>query len=569
MKFFAIFLLAVSAGFSADFMTGQGARFVFGQTAFSAQESGASSSRLGAVGGVAYANNMLIVADSNRIGADPFNHRVLIFGDLAASMPRPTDVLPDVSICNVCGGTATVVLGQPDFDTTGYKLPPTSTTLHSPTAVASDGVRLAVADSDNNRVLIWNKIPTVSQTAPDVVLGQPDFTSAAGMRPPTASSLSGPQGVWIQDGKLFVADTYNNRVLIWNSIPTSNGTPADLVLGQPGFDTLVQPDLTKVQENVTAQTLTSPVSVTSDGLRVYVADLGSSRVLIWNSIPTFNRQPADVVVGQSDMTGSIANNSAAVCESTGSTLSVSAATNGVFATFTVTDHQLSSGQAVTISGATGNWAAVNGRFIVTAISADTFSIGVNSLNFGPLSGTLTVQSYPTRCSATMDFPRYALSDGKWLFIADGGNDRILVYRQVPTANGQAADIILGQPSGRVNMVSEQSSIYDQKSIDIVNSVRAAADVVRTPLSLAWDGLNLYVADPFNRRVMVFTMGEIGIPYAGVRNSASRRIHSSGFFDFVGTPKQGDKVTLTIAGTDYAYTAVSGDTTNKLFRRSST
>jgi hypothetical protein len=171
MKFFAVFLLVVSAGFSADFMTGQGARFVFGQNTFSAQESGASSSRFGAVGGVAYANNMLIVADSNRIGADPFNHRVLIFSDLAASLPRPTDVLPDVSICNVCGATATVVLGQPDFTTTGYTLPPASTSLRSPTAVASDGVRLAVADTDNNRVLIWNKIPTVSQTAPDVVLG--------------------------------------------------------------------------------------------------------------------------------------------------------------------------------------------------------------------------------------------------------------------------------------------------------------------------------------------------------------------------------------------------------------
>jgi hypothetical protein len=564
MKFFAIFLLAASAGFSADFMTGQGARFVFGQLTFSAQDSGASSWELGAVGGVAYANNMLIVADSNRIGADPANHRVMIFGGLDASMPKPTDELQNANICNVCGATATVVLGQKDFDTTGYTVPPTSATMRSPTAVASDGVRLAVADTDNNRVLIWNTIPTANKTAPNVVLGQPDFISASGMRPPTASSLSGPQGVWIQDGKLFVADTYNNRILIWNSIPTTNGAPADVVLGQPNFTSLVQPDLTQVQANVTAQTLTSPVSVTSDGTRVYVADLGDSRVLIWNSIPTVNQRAADVVVGQADMASSLANNSAGVCDSTGVTLSISAATNGVTATFTATSHGLSSGQAVIISGATGSWTPVNGRFIVTVLTADTFAINVNSLSLGPLTGTLSALVYPTRCAATLDFPRYALSDGKWLFIADGGNDRILVYRQVPTANGQAADIILGQPNGSTNVVSEVATI-DPKSTDIVNSVRAAVDVVRTPLSLAWDGLNLYVADPFNRRVLVFTTGEIGIPYAGVRNSASRRIHASGYFDFVGTPVTGDKVTLTIAGTDYVYTAVSGDTTDKMIQ----
>jgi len=33
----------------------------------------------------------------------------------------------------------------------------------------------------------------------------------------------------------MVADTQNNRVLIWNSIPTQNNQPADLVLGQPNL----------------------------------------------------------------------------------------------------------------------------------------------------------------------------------------------------------------------------------------------------------------------------------------------------------------------------------------------
>ena len=40
--------------------------------------------------------------------------------------------------------------------------------------------------------------------------------------------------VFFLDGtKLFIADTRNNRVLIYNSIPTENNASADVVIGQP------------------------------------------------------------------------------------------------------------------------------------------------------------------------------------------------------------------------------------------------------------------------------------------------------------------------------------------------
>ena len=120
--------------------------------------------------------------------------------------------------------------------------------------------------------------------------------------------MRGPQGVWIQNGKLYVADTQNNRVLIFNQIPTSNGAAADVVLGQPNITTFVEPDLTQQTNNATASLLLNPVSVTSDGVHLFVTDLGYNRVLIWNSIPSTNAAPADVVVGQPDMISSIANN---------------------------------------------------------------------------------------------------------------------------------------------------------------------------------------------------------------------------------------------------------------------
>ncbi len=102
--------------------------------------------------------------------------------------------------------------------------------------------------------------------------------------------MRGPQGVWIQNGKLYVADTQNNRVLIFNKIPTSNGAAADVVLGQPNMTTFVEPDLTQQTNNATASLLLNPVSVTSDGVHLFVTDLGYNRVLIWNSIPSTQRR---------------------------------------------------------------------------------------------------------------------------------------------------------------------------------------------------------------------------------------------------------------------------------------
>src|SRR5262249_35735847 len=115
-------------------------------------------------------------------------------------------------------------------------------------------------------------------------------------------------------------------------------------------------------------------------------------------------------------------------------------------------------------------------------------------------------TYPDFCLSTLSFPRFVLSDGNnRLFIADGGNNRVLIYDNMPTQPGQAADKVIGQLGGGINQASD------------------AADSVRSPMSLAWDGINLYVGDTFNRRVNVYSMGQPLIPYTGVRNAASVEI----------------------------------------------
>ena len=79
---------------------------------------------------------------------------------------------------------------------------------------------------------------------------------------------------------------------------------------------------------------------------------------------------------------------------------------------------------------------------------------------------------------------------------------MLVYNKIPTQSGAAADLVIGQIGGSVNQASD------------------AADSLRTPMSLAWDGTNLYVSDAYNRRITVYSIGANTIPYTGVRNAAS-------------------------------------------------
>ncbi len=169
----------------------------------------------------------------------PDNNRVLIFNNISRFIYNPTDPIPQGGRCPVCVGTssvgeASVVLGQPDFATTTNPYL-TQSGFRNPTMVASDGKILVLADTDNNRVLIWNSIPTTIDQPADLVLGQPNFTTLQEPPPVNSSALRGPQGVWIQGTQLFVADTQNSRVMIWNKIPTSNNQPADLVLGEPNF----------------------------------------------------------------------------------------------------------------------------------------------------------------------------------------------------------------------------------------------------------------------------------------------------------------------------------------------
>ena len=448
--------LASSAVFAQEnFISGQGARMVLGQKTFTEQAPAASQNIIGSPRGVAAAGNILVVVDSNRVGAQPNNNRILIYRDLPRILNEPRAEVPQGTECPACLGEASVVLGQQDFVTTDLIRTPSAQNVRSPIGVAYNGQYLAIADTDFNRILVWRSLPTTNYQNADIVIGQANFTSSTpGL---SATQLRGPQGVWLDSqNNLWVADTGNDRVLFFG-VPSQNGQSATIVLGQKDF-TSKEALLGQIFVEAKQSNLRTPMSVTTDGTHLFVSDLGFNRVLIWNSIPTSNAALPDVVLGQKDFATVTANNSTQLCDSNG----------------TLTD------------------------------------------------GTLT---YPVRCNRTLNWPRYALSDGRRLFIADSGNDRVLVYDRIPLLNGAAADSVLGQFTFEINQSSDSAEPLRVSS----------SDSFRTPHALAWDGINLYVTDVFNRRVLVYTPGDFALPVTAVRNSASTEVFAVGGVAIGGAP----------------------------------
>ena len=160
------------------------------------------------------------VTDSsgNLFVADPFNNRILKYNS-----PFTTDTVADE------------VWGQDNFGNIfpnkGSSLPD-ATTLSLINSSPNQKLTIAVdldaqgnlwaSDPNNNRVLRYPNIGgTISKTA-DLVLGQPNFTS----RNPGAglNQLYNPTGVRVNpvNGSVWVADTENNRILIYSS-PFSTG----------------------------------------------------------------------------------------------------------------------------------------------------------------------------------------------------------------------------------------------------------------------------------------------------------------------------------------------------------
>lgn len=259
-------------------VNGQAANIAIGQPDLINLAAGTDQSHF-SVGGsfIARAGTKLVISDS-------VNNRVLIWN----------------SIPTASGQGADLVLGQTTFTTKTNGN--AATQLYAPRGVWTDGTKLIVADRFNNRLLIWNTFPTANDAAADVVLGATDFGMTPNISPPTASSVHNPAGIFVRGGKLYVADEGNNRVLIWNSIPTANNAPADVVLGQSGFDGYFNNGGAPYPQ-VNAVGMKGPFGVVVDECNsLYVCDALNGRVMVYTQVPTTNGAAADAVLGKPDAT---------------------------------------------------------------------------------------------------------------------------------------------------------------------------------------------------------------------------------------------------------------------------
>jgi len=197
--------------------------------------------------------------------ADTGNRRVLSWDGI----PEPNEP---------AGG----VLGQPDFAETGENRgvgvgPRSFRWAHD---IAGDATRLFVADAGNHRVLGWDA-PVHTDATASLALGQRDFTSAHefGYGPQSETVMRFPYSVSYDADRLAVADTANNRVLLFDSPPRAGtAVPADAVIGQTGFG----PNGENGWKAVTSRTLCWPYGLHLRNDRLAIADSGNNRVMIWS-----------------------------------------------------------------------------------------------------------------------------------------------------------------------------------------------------------------------------------------------------------------------------------------------
>ncbi len=283
-------------GFAPDSGAGDDASFVLGQTGFTV-----GSARVEQGSHPQAAHVSIYPTGVGRMAvAEPSANRVSLYFNLpTSSATQPLSLFGQDNFTDSAPGCFSRRLNGPQS-----------------VSITPSGTRTVVADTGNNRVAVYdNFTPPGDTSLPiDILLGQGKADECAPNRsgPADGGTMNHPVGVWTDGVRLAVADTGNNRVLIWNTFPTmvdpitGEGEPAHLVLGQDDFFSVLP---NRGQPTPASQRLKAPTHVASDGSRLAVADTGNHRVLIWTTWPTTNGAPPQVVLGQGSFLKSQPNDS--------------------------------------------------------------------------------------------------------------------------------------------------------------------------------------------------------------------------------------------------------------------
>ncbi|MGD1097467.1 MAG: hypothetical protein ABSB35_36455, partial [Bryobacteraceae bacterium] len=395
---------------------------------------------------------------TNLFVADTGSNRIAEY-DIPANWPAATTALPSPAILAVVG-QVNLTTGSPNTGQPG----PIASTLSGPVSGAFLGTEMWVVDSTNNRVLAFPQQTGGIYTAATRVVGQLDFIYSA------PNLIEGREVFFNNVGDvavdvnstpphLYIADPGNNRVLGFNDARNvTQSSKADIVIGQVDryHSTLNSPygcsTTSTTNPCIGGQPgnagLNSPSAlvVAANG-DLYVADTGNGRVLRFPSpFAAGATLTANLVLGQVGFGPPIQNPSqqnmgqpsglALNSDSTNTALYVA---DGAYNRVLVFIHP--AGQDFT-----------NGQVA---------SIVLGQPNFTSTAATTASGSTPAS-TAGLNVPQHIATDtSDRLYVADSGNNRVLVFTNAKfSANGAAAVFAI------TNLSSPQGVTVDPNTGDI-------------------------------------------------------------------------------------------------------
>ena len=370
----------------------------------------------------------------------------------------------------------------------------TGSTLSNPGGIVMVNNGPAVVDSGDSRILFFDPFisPDWGTTpAATAVLGQgtslTNFTSTSANAGNPQASFTNSSGTVIatfnnpfaaavsNNGDLFVADLYNNRVLVYPNAGTV--AAASAVLGQSGFP-YNSPNSIHGKEFYFGSSSTydagMAVDASSGTPHLFVSDPNNHRVLGFNDARTVAPGvQADIVIGEPDFNTSL-------CNFGGVT---NAANESLPRQPTSASLCYPTGLAVDPSGNLYVADTGNGRVLRFPAPFDPSNSAMTAnLVLGQTS--FTGISNPQASQTIMAAPYGVLFDAaRGLFVSDQSANRVLLFPIGATSsNGESATTVFGQSS------------FSATGSSILNS----------PHHIAEDSIGeLYVADAGHNQILIF------------------------------------------------------------------
>ncbi len=243
---------------------GQPADIVIGQKDFNSNQPNISGIGAGCCAQSLYWPYGLY-SDGNSLWiADTGNRRVLFFEKI------PTENF----------SAADAVIGQQNFEERDYD---NNNAIWPYSVKINDNGSMLITDTQYYRVLFWHNWKDALNKTADLIFGQPDLNSNGQNRyqlKPSANTLNWCYDACFIKNGIAIADTGNSRILIWNEIPFENGAAAHRLAGQEHFEVNGESSLS-MKLNVENE-MYWPFAVNATSDKLVIADTGNHRVLLYD-----------------------------------------------------------------------------------------------------------------------------------------------------------------------------------------------------------------------------------------------------------------------------------------------